>query len=411
VTVSFEDLESDQEGYCGPPSTTQPLHYFIHGVRLGIKSNGDGVETYWYRCTNCSTLVHVAFRPPRLSDGDISLLTDPKRLEERFRYAKDYDETRPGLVPQRAFSVLEALAQYIKDATSGDPSKKTRPIPKFNKRFMLSFGDDCDDLLTRLGFTAVLSDDNQEVWYLPRPPDADPFDATSDKAYLLDVREELLSFIRRDPEIEMQNLRWVTTSELTVSADKSLDLVLGASTYDKAFSKRSQLESSDDPLYAGLGTLPDFSDDLVLYAFGRQTAFDPHQTPFYYDRLSSIAEKRNSESLNIAIATLASQGFISRKDVENAYKYFTIDPQQAPQMEDGHILGLFQSRLESAPAYQESDLRQQLYIIGRARGSNMLTDAASNSKCIYSRSLLFCLGDVLPLAQLINILPRSSKPI
>lgn len=389
VTVSFEALESDREEYCGPPSTAHPLHHFVHGVRLGIKSNDDGVETYWYRCTNCPTSVHVALHPPRLSDGEISLLTDQQHLDERFRYARDYDETRPGLAPQRAFNVLEALAKYIKDAVSGDPSKINRPIPKFNKRFMLSFGDDCDELLTRLGFTFACTDDNdnQEVWYLPHPPDADPLDSTSEKAYLLDVREELLSLIRRYPEIEMQNLRWVSSSELAVSADESLDRVLGASTYDKAFSKRSQFETSDDPLYAGLGALPDFSDALVLYAFDRQMAFDQQQSPYYYDCLSLIAEKRNSESINIEIATMASQGFISRKDVEKAYNYFTIDPQQAPHMEDRHILGLFQSRLESAPAYQEAEIRRQLHIIGRARGSNMLTDAASNSKCICFCSL------------------------
>ena len=186
----------------------------------------------------------------------------------------------------------------------------------------------------------------------------------------------------------MQNLRWVSPSELAASTDKSLDRILGASTYEKAFSKRSQFETSEDSLYAGLGALPDFSDRLVLYAFDRQMAFDHQQTPYYYDCLSMIAERRNSESLNIAVATMASQGFITRKDVEKAYNYFTIDPQQAPHMEDGHILGLFRSRLENTSAYQEADIRQQLHIIGRARGSNMLTDAASNSKCIYSCYLL-----------------------
>jgi ubiquitin carboxyl-terminal hydrolase 25/28 len=413
VTVHFQELENDQVVFCGPPSTEQPLHHFVHGVRLGIRSNDEGIETYWYRCTNCPTSVHIAFHPPRLSDGDRSLLTDQKRLEERFLYAKEYDEMRPGLAHQRPISVLGALATYVTHAVSGDPSKINRPIPKFNKRFMLSFGEDCDELLTRLGFTAALADDNQEVWYLPQPPDADPVvDSTSEMAYLLDVKEELLSFIRQYPESEIQNLRWFASSDLAARADKSLDRVLGASTYEKAFSKRSQFETNDDPLYAGLGALPDFSDGLVLYAFGRQTTFDQQQSPYYYDCLSTIAKKRNSEPLNIAIATMASQGFITRKDVEKAYNYFAIDPQNAPHMEDGHILGLFQSRLESVPASQEADLRQQLHIIGRARGSNMLVDAASNSKYIYFRSRcilslverveLLCPVAVLPLVQLVN---------
>ena len=347
-------------------------------------------------------------------EGDVDLLTDQNRLEERFRYAREYDDTRPGLAPQRPISVLEAIATYVSHAVSGDPSKTTRPIPKFNKRFMLSFGEDCDELLKRLGFTAAHSD-NQEAWNLPQPPDADPFDSSSQKAYLLDVREELLSYIRRFPGSERQILRWISSGDLAVSADGSLDRVLGASTYDKAYSKRSQLESIDDPLYAGLGALSDFSDQLVLHAFNWQTAFDQQQSPYYYDCLSAIAERRNSEALSVEIATMASQGFITRKDVEDAYRYFTIDPQRAPNMEDGHILGLFQSRLESAPAHQENDIRQQLRIIGQARGSNMLTDAASNSKCICFRTPyplplvervpLSCLFIVLPLAQLVNIRP------
>ena len=101
---------------------------------------------------------------------------------------------------------------------------------------------------------------------------------------------------------------------------------------------------------------------------------------FYFDSLLAATSKRNSESLQVTVATMASQGLVSSRDVEEAYNYFAIGTRAAPLLVDEHILGIFQSRLADSGPGQEAELRKRLRIIGQARGSATLLDAADTCK-------------------------------
>lgn len=309
-------------------------------------------------------------------------LIDHDRLEHRFRTALVHDSQREGVQPQRPINVLDALATYLRDAASGDPKKTKRPIPAYNKRWMLSFGDDCDEVLSRLGFSR--SADGQVITLPQVPPQGEP-DRDGTRAVLLDAREELLSLIsERFTDKEKEGLRFVEIADLQTQwkAGVLINLVLGVSPYQRDLAGKG-FEDSED-CYAALGALQDLPDDFILYGFARQTICDPEHSPYYFDCFAAVTNDRRSESLELQLATMQSQGYYGRAEIGKAYRYFNIDPDNAAEMSDEHILGIFQSRLDSEPRHRDVELRQQLRIIGQARGSAMLQDSASNCESLPS---------------------------
>jgi ubiquitin carboxyl-terminal hydrolase 25/28 len=282
---------------------------------------------------------------------------------------------------QHPIRVLEALSTYIRDSL--EPVPKMKDIPIHNKRFMTSFGDDCDLLLHWLGFIkrAPGPDDEEtehELWKLPRPPPADPFATEGQRVLLEDVMEELYATMRGKAEHEKQLVKY-RPPELEPFDDKMRRL-LGMVSYEKNVPRRRRTDLSDDYLYAGLGSIQDFPPDLLMYAFRQQTEWDPIGSPYYYDCLTAIATKHVSDELNIQIALVASEGFVSREEVRNAYKYFGFQGSDIPKLSDHDILGHFESRLESSHRNQEKEIRDMLKTVGKARGSSLLINAAENGK-------------------------------
>jgi ubiquitin carboxyl-terminal hydrolase 25/28 len=171
--------------------------------------------------------------------------------------------------------------------------------------------------------------------------------------------------------------------------EEDAQLFLSTFEYDKSKTTRRAptLTLDEQSWYAGLGCLGDFSDDLVAFGFDRQVATDSETMPYYFDCLTNIAKKRNSETLEMKMVLLASEGCYGRNDVANAYKYFTLDPRQANELTDEYIRGVFESRLGSIPKASEAEAREKLRLMGVSRGSQALLDAASNGES--NISLLF----------------------
>merc|ERR1711881_587573 len=100
--------------------------------------------------------------------------------------------------------------------------------------------------------------------------------------------------------------------------------------------------------------------------------------PYYFDCLSAIAKKRNSETLDMKMAVLASEGCYGRKDVLDAYKYFVLNPHD-PELTETHIRGVFEARMGSIVKSGQAEAREKLRLIAVARDSKALLDAASDA--------------------------------
>lgn len=139
--------------------------------------------------------------------------------------------------------------------------------------------------------------------------------------------------------------------------------------------------------YAGLGATRDFHDDLIGFAYDRQTECDPSGTPYYLECLQGISEGRASEALQTMVAIEASKGKISLKEIRQAYKDLGLENYFIP-LDDDTIIGTFQSRISDSPR-QEAELRRALNIVGQDRSSIKIQNVASNGRWVLA---LRCTG-------------------
>lgn len=139
--------------------------------------------------------------------------------------------------------------------------------------------------------------------------------------------------------------------------------------------------------YASLGALADFDDSLILFAFSRQVAVDIDNKDYYFECLQDLATGRQSETLGVQVALLASQGLISKRDAQRAYQYFGINPAHASVIGDDHIIGSFKSRLYDISPLQAEEARKQLRVLGDVRDSERIRAEAAGSIETYEQAM------------------------
>ena len=139
--------------------------------------------------------------------------------------------------------------------------------------------------------------------------------------------------------------------------------------------------------YASLGALADFDDSLILFAFSRQVAVDIDNKDYYFECLQDLAAGRQSETLGVQVALLASQGLISKRDAQRAYQYFGINPAHASVIGDEHIIGSFKSRLSDISPLQAEEARKQLRVLGDVRDSERIRAEAAGSIETYDQAM------------------------
>jgi ubiquitin carboxyl-terminal hydrolase 25/28 len=191
------------------------LHHFLSeedSEKNGISGLGfqHAPRTYTFRCSapQCPVKVHIHMKPPHLSEQDIETLTNQARLRRRLEDAKQTAGDRADTTMARRVDGPDFLNTYLQDSLN--PVKGKTRIPLFNKKFLKTFGRDCDSILQRLGFTTELEEENDpstQVWYLPRPGEAQGPLETTQRNTIEDARYELNTIILNIPENERAGAR------------------------------------------------------------------------------------------------------------------------------------------------------------------------------------------------------------
>ena len=113
-------------------------------------------ETQCFKCSawQCPTRLSIRFKPPRLIQDWVDQLTDPILIKTRAENAiAKAPERFEGIGVPLPVTVLKYLRSYLVDALSNPKGR----IPGNNKKWLLSLGEPCADLLEYLGFM-------REVW-------------------------------------------------------------------------------------------------------------------------------------------------------------------------------------------------------------------------------------------------------
>lgn len=398
---------------CHLSDESNPLHHFLragfetgaqYAARLEEQGEEDEFDTpiefQQFECSGdlCNLCVDIKIALPRLTPQMCSLLLDSAKVLARGRREIEDDPERyAGQAPVRPLQALNFLRTYIKDAKlSSETAPETiRQIAKRNKKYMLAFGNDCDELFKALRFTTheetsdevslfVLYSKSQikvafrihmltlrkgEKSYFWRPP----IISGKNKKFFEDVLLELEFKIAARPTTEQQagntqvNLR-------PVPALKDIQRSLACFDYPTK-SRIIDLDTEEHPYYASLGAVENFTDELLGWAYDRQCQTNPKFKPYYLDCLTDLARGRQSSDLDTKVAIAMSAGEYGQKAIDKAYEYFQL-PSNCKE-EDEHIMGLYKSRIESAPR-QKEEAKKQLLILAKARNSPQIEALAND---------------------------------
>lgn len=395
LTISWTDFQASRaQGFASCPTQACPLHHFQYikeatqPRKHGIGEAATGVDrSFLFRCSSqtCQASLDISLREPVFPEESIDLLINPRRLQQRYEDAKKRDPNRTDFAMARPAAALDALATYLKDGMNADNTR--RQIPILNKRFMVTFGEDCQDLLRSLGFT-INEPSEDGFCHLPQPQDQPDPEAFVE--YLQHVREELIILLHQMPTAETKGAR----SILALPRPSLVDIRRCLSCQGYATNSRMRTRTIDlaspDNAFAGLGALPDFEDALVFFAFERQRDCNPDDSAYYIDCLSAVLEQRpQSEMLSMELAILKSAGQHGSKDIEAAFAYFNLSRQQSHVYDEDHIIGLFNSRISDSGPSTHAEAREALRMIGESLNSQKIRDVASTVLETYDQALQF----------------------
>ena len=138
-------------------NTDFPIHHFIWvGGTKGVhdaSANPIFERTSRFQCSapKCPVDLHIRISPPRLSAQHITLMTSPVLLKKRLDAARELDPARTDHDhPARPVDALDFLSTYLQDSLQ--PKHGKARIPLLNRKFIKTFGKDCDEILLGLGF-------------------------------------------------------------------------------------------------------------------------------------------------------------------------------------------------------------------------------------------------------------------
>ena len=153
------DYRNQLPGIIPCPNKEFPLHHFIHdakseGVYQATRGKGESwVDKRYFRCSSstCSARLTVRVHSPKLRLSWVALLTDRSLIKERAQKVIDAEPARfEGHAVPAPVGILVNLRTYILNATT---DLELRPIKSNNKKWLLSLGEPCADLLEYIGFT------------------------------------------------------------------------------------------------------------------------------------------------------------------------------------------------------------------------------------------------------------------
>ncbi|KAH8819632.1 hypothetical protein F5884DRAFT_20818 [Xylogone sp. PMI_703] len=384
----------DRTESCNLASVFNPIHH----LRLFQSTNRQDqkelygedkynviTEAHQFVCTSptCPVIVEVRICPPRLSNELMKLVLDPAKVDSRSRKIIASEPERfEGMDALRPLNILDYLRRYMFDALHKGPNEKKK-ISSRNKKFALAFADECDDLLHYLGFADSIEegpnpdDIPERNWQLPEVDE-------HNRDFYEDILAELSIIISGRPEREKE-LSGVRISFAPTPALRDIELSLGYFDYPTK-SRTVDVDLIEHPYYASLGALDNFTDGLISWAYERQCESDPPNKPYYLDCLADLANGRESSDLQERVAMAKSVGEYSLKDIEEAYRFFNLDPKTTEG--DDHIMGVFKSRVDSAPR-QKDEAKANLLIIGKARKSDKIEALANDRSMSLNEALEF----------------------
>ncbi|KAK4446767.1 hypothetical protein QBC34DRAFT_145141 [Podospora aff. communis PSN243] len=153
-------------------------------------------------CSRCDISCQLVISPPRLPSSDLLVIIDQDRIAAKLQEVKQtqperYEHFTPIDEARLISTPLLTLRTYINDTWRG----QRRRISWRNKTFQVQFGEACEGVFERLGFTKEEDEDESMYWALPvvEGPGYDAVETRRRWAFYEDVLHELVAVMRTVP--------------------------------------------------------------------------------------------------------------------------------------------------------------------------------------------------------------------
>lgn len=371
---------------CGKNRKNRPLHHFVWADSDSPAQLAKEDSKYYpivarerFACSApaCTTELTLRVTRPRIAFRHTQILRDLERVKRRMEEAKrDCPGRFQELSPQWARSAVGTLHAYIRDVIDAKPEDEPRKIAKWNRRFYVQFGPECDSILKYLEFTPKTLDDGEDYWILPTlDPRDDITRVGSRRAFFEDVRHELFGLtVASQPDEAIKML----------AARPRIERDLHADDYPRTMSNISNYDARD---FALLGAMPDFSEALLAYAYRQEHRLNKARGQELFSAFKRVVQGRGNYDLEMFIA---SQESIFENEARQqqqaaslnqggddllwqAYSFFRL-PSDCDET-DEFIINAYNVQVEASPK-QKDTARECLAIIGRHRKSDKILAVA-----------------------------------
>lgn len=170
--------QNGQRAPCCLSDEANPMHH-LHIVesiyardnttKYGLDKYNMFIEYHRWVCSApfCPLVLEIQIFPPRLHDAVLSLILSPERVLARGKKIVAEDPVRyAGLGPLTVLQILSNLRTYLSDAKAARDKSELKRIAARNKKFVLAFADECDNLLHYLDFTPITEQDAEVLYSL-----------------------------------------------------------------------------------------------------------------------------------------------------------------------------------------------------------------------------------------------------
>ena len=166
ITANFW-RRNDRKTPCSLSDEFNPLHHLQlarsqtakeHKKEYGVNKYDQLIEAHRFVCSGpeCPLQLDIKISPPRLNHIMLAYILDPVKLDVRGqREIKNDPERYQGMSPIKPLQALGYLRQYLVDAKGAKSKTELKRIARRNKKYMLTFADECDELFEYLDFKPI----------------------------------------------------------------------------------------------------------------------------------------------------------------------------------------------------------------------------------------------------------------
>ncbi|KAI0594201.1 hypothetical protein F4775DRAFT_606720 [Biscogniauxia sp. FL1348] len=258
---------------------------------------------------DCCFNIEISTMPPKISDGEVDMLTDNKRVLRNLQQARREDPERYSDVgDDYGAAPAGTFWRYLNDALERPTGEGPLKIKKRNKRFMVSFSTDFDPLLRLLGFQERNDEADEPCWYITEPEEAqNTTPIRTLRARMQDTQEELKTLIPGAKTVPA----WENLIKVFQGDYESIEFNLGL----------KDISENDLEL---LGCLIDYPPLWFSRAAVILSGLNPRRRDEYLDAALRCIQQRDSDAL-LHVTVYRSQFDSTASDdarVQEAFRFF-----------------------------------------------------------------------------------------